>query len=60
MDFTFPGWSASLHERRCSGTSTHTVASNGEKDCAAWHYDDLDALSGDEVRLVFACHQLCR
>ena len=50
MDFRFPGWSASLHERRCLQSSAHTIASPSERDPAAWRYDDLDDLSGDEVQ----------
>ena len=35
MDFRFPGWSASLHERRCTRPSAHTITSTSEQDRVA-------------------------
>ncbi|KAK9831980.1 hypothetical protein WJX81_005608 [Elliptochloris bilobata] len=47
MEFRFPGWGASLHERSTSQACAHPSKPITEAQ-PAWRHDDLDDLSGDE------------
>lgn len=51
MEFRFPDWSASLHDRY-SQPGAHLARAAAEVQPSAWQHEDLNDLSGDEVSFV--------